>query len=218
MPANDATPNYTWLPFSHWHLSRNPFGELTREQRAEAAVVETQEFQSLLAGPRSALQFMGDCGHGKTTHMLALLSRYPDAAYTYLPEDGPCPPIAIGSPLFIDEAQRLPWLRRRQAFQRGVPLVLGTHRDLTRPLQRAGYQVHTVHVSADLNASRLCAILNRRIELASMGTGAPPHIDLPLAEKFITLFGCNIRAIEHFLYERIQQYSGATRGEMRFDD
>ena len=218
MTTNHAAPNYTWLPFGHWHLSRNPFGELTREQRTEAAVVDTAPLRALLAGPRSALQFIGDCGHGKTTHMLALLSHYPDAAYTYLPEDGPCPPIAAGSPLFIDEAQRLPWLRRRRALRRGVPLVLGTHCDLTVPLRRAGYQVHTVQVSANLTAPRLCTILNRRLELARLGSGETPRIDLALAERFIERFGRDIRAMEHFLYERIQQFSGAASGEMRFDD
>jgi len=218
MTTPHASPTYAWLPFGHWHLHRNPFGELTREQRTVAAVVETASLQAVLAEPQGAIQFIGHCGHGKTTHMLALLACYPQATYVYLPPDGPCPPIPTGTPLFIDEAQRLPWRRRREVLRRGGPLVLGTHRDLTSSLKRANYRVHTVNVSAKLSAHRLCEILNRRIALASLGTGTTPHVDLPMAQRLIDRFGHNVRAIEDFLYERIQQYSGVTCGEMRLDD
>ena len=97
-----------WLPWAGRNLCRNPFGELSRAERAEVAVVDLDSIAARLAKMRSAVQLIGDCGRGKTTRMLALAQRFPESSYVYLPEDGPCPAIAEGNPLLIDEAQRLP--------------------------------------------------------------------------------------------------------------
>lgn len=97
-----------WLPWASCNLRRNPFGELTREERAEVAEVDVDRIAGRVAKPHTAVQLIGDCGRGKTTRMLALMNRFPDASYVYLPENGPCPAIADGNPLLIDEAQRLP--------------------------------------------------------------------------------------------------------------
>ena len=215
MTAASHTP--AWLPFGHLNLSRNPFGELTREERVAAAVVDVEELRSWV-DDRHALQFIGDCGHGKTTHLLALLSMFSEAKYVYLPEDTRCPTIPDGSPLFIDEAQRLPLWRRFLVFRRNVPLVIGTHRDLSRPLRRAGYRVRTIDVAHGLTTTRLTSILNRRIELARIGPAIVPRIDDVVSGKLLARFGPNVRAMEHFLYERVQACSGDPRGEVRFSD
>ncbi|WP_417730126.1 hypothetical protein [Rosistilla oblonga] len=197
-----------WQPFAAMNLLRNPFGELTREDRVRAAVVDVADCIDRLQQPQTALQFIADCGRGKTTHLLSIAAQAPAAAYVYLPEDERCPPIPHGQPLLIDEAQRLPWLVRRRAFARGGALVLGTHVDLTGPLRRAGYRVWTYHVGQDLTAERLAQMLNRRIQLAQLCSGPIPQISETEAADWMVRHGSDIRAIEFDLYERFQQQIG----------
>jgi len=65
------------LPFAHLNLRRNPFGELDLSQRAALAVVDVDRFVRRLAQPGYAVQFTGDRGRGKTTHLLAILRHFP---------------------------------------------------------------------------------------------------------------------------------------------
>lgn len=194
----------SWQPFAPLNLIRNPFGELTRADRVRAAVVDTEDYLQRLQQPHIALQFVADCGRGKTTHLLSIAAQCPAGAYVYLPEDQRCPAIPVGEPLFIDEAQRLPWLTRRKVFARGGPLVLGTHVDLCGPLRRAGYTVWTYHVGNDLTPQRLVRVLNRRVEIARLGYAPLPEICEVEAAALIAQYGNDIRAIEDELYERFQ--------------
>ncbi len=60
-------------PYRRFNLVRNPFGELTRFEQAELAVCgQLSDWLELLKSPRAALQFVGDCGFGKTTLLLAI--------------------------------------------------------------------------------------------------------------------------------------------------
>ncbi len=89
-------------PFARLQLFRNPFGELTVAERAELAVIDTERYlQWLTHSPRAALQVIGPCGHGKSTHLRALqaawFARQPSAAsgelpaLVYFPEEGDQP-------------------------------------------------------------------------------------------------------------------------------
>ena len=62
-----------WLPWAWCNLRRNPFGELSRNERAELAVVDIDAIADHASEPYHAVQLIGDCGRGKTTRMLALL-------------------------------------------------------------------------------------------------------------------------------------------------
>ena len=199
--TNDLT---RWLPFAELNLLRNPFGELSREDRITAAVVDTDRWVGRLEDSRYALQLLGDCGRGKSTHMLALSSRFSTSAYVYLPEDQPLPLIPQGNPLFIDEAQRLPWWKRSPAFRRRVPLVLGTHQDLRAPLERFGYHVETVQVASFTSPARVHRVLNRRIELARLGPGDLPEISAAMVATLMEEFGDDLRSMEDWLYEQFQ--------------
>ena len=209
--------NCQWLPFASCNLRRNPFGELTRAERVELAVVDVDSISTLLTGPRSAVQLVGDCGRGKTTRMLALAGKFSDASYVYLPEDGPCPAIPEGNPLLIDEAQRLPRKLRRRIFATGLPLVLATHVDINRQLRRFGYAVHTESIGDGNTPELLCQLLNRRIEASRLKLGPVPIVSLDDARQLVRQFGSDIRSIEHYLYERVQNQV-AQHGEMRFVD
>lgn len=211
-------PALAWLPHARFNLRYNPFGELTRQQRIAAAVVEIDDHVQWLVGARRAVQFIGDCGRGKSTHLLAMLHCFPTAAHVYLPAIGALPEIPHGDPLLIDEAQRLPWHVRWRVFRRGVPLILGTHTDLISPLTRAGYTVRTIHVSENHDGVRLCKILNRRIEMARLGPGKIPEITLDEAERLVERFGNDIRSTEAYLYERMRSLMRSNHGELPFVD
>ena len=53
----------TSSPFARFNLRRNPFGELTREERAEVAIVDSLDvWLNWLSVPNRVLQFLGNCG------------------------------------------------------------------------------------------------------------------------------------------------------------
>jgi hypothetical protein len=191
-------------PYARYNLLRNPFGELTRDERAELAVVDTQHWLAEMATPSTALQFIGPQGHGKTTHLLAIQRKLPHAAYVYLPEDSPLPPILDNRPLLIDEAQRLPRRQRRTVFRAGGPLVLGTHDDLTNELQDSGLRVVTVCVARNLSPEQLMRMLNKRIEASRITAASVPRIERPQAQALLGKRGTSIREIEQELYDQFQ--------------
>ena len=195
------------LPFGHLNLRANPFGELEPQERAAIAVVETEPFVDCLTRSGRAVQFMGDPGRGKTTHLLAIMDHFPEAAYVHIPE-GRRPRIPHGNPLFVDEIQRLsPHYRRRvyrRANRRGVPLAMGSHLDVSGELTLAGFVVETVAVADKLDAVRLCEMLNRRIEWVRRDAGPLPEITIRTAQAMMARHGDNVRAIEGYLYELFQ--------------
>lgn len=206
-----SQPSSIPLPYAHLNLVRNPFGELSTEEWAELAVVETEPLLSSLSTERAAIQFLGDKGYGKTTHLLALKAVCPQAGYVHIPE-GETRPMPTGSPLLVDEAQRMTRRQRHAIFPAAVPLVLGTHRDFGRSLRRAGRNVTTIEVAQDSSPERLHRLLNLRIAASRRGPGTVPQVSLPTAADLLDEFGPNIRAIVHQLYERIQAME--TAGEM----
>lgn len=192
-------------PYSFLNLWRNPFGELTREERGELAVVELGGWIKFLDDKRSVLQFIGPCGHGKTTHLQAIERVLPGADYVYFPEDGPMPSVGDHRPMIIDEAQRMSWWQARLVFKRGGPLVLSTHVDLSKKILRAGLNVQTVNVTAPASASQLARILNRRIHASRLSDDVIPCITEADAVRLQHRFGGDIRAIEQYLYAQFQR-------------
>lgn len=201
------TPSPHAAPFAHLNLRRNPFGELELSQRAALAVVRVEPFVERLKQPGYAVQFLGGKGRGKTTHLLAILQHFPDAAYVHIGE-GQRPRIPRGQPLMIDEIQRLPRRRRRRVFRRHVSLAIATHEDVGAELARAGFDVQTIEAAASLDAGRLRQILNRRIQWARRGSGPLPSVTIETARELIGRFGDHVRAVEWHMYEVFQDLTG----------
>lgn len=191
------------LPFAHLNLRRNPFGEPAPEERAALAVAEVEPWAARLARGRFALQLVGECGRGKTTHLLALHARFPGAPLVRL---GPDLPLAVapGPLVFVDEAQHLPPRRRAALFRACGALALTTHEDLAPELRAAGLEVETVRLSG-LDPARLEAILTRRLEWARRGPGPIPTLAPGACERLVARFGDDVRAIEDHLYEQVQR-------------
>ncbi len=199
-----STNHPGWLPFGEFNLWRNPFGELTREERVELAVISKHELDLCVLNALEAVQLIGDCGNGKTTRMLTFHQQLPDSSYVYLPEDEPCPKIPVGIPVLVDEAQRLPRKEIRQLFSSGVPLILATHGDLRKRLQRYGYSVKTITIGEANTTEHIRTVLNRRIEASRLGPGPIPKIDRDEASRLHHAHGTDIRSIERELYHQFQ--------------
>jgi hypothetical protein len=192
------------LPFAHLNLRRNPFGEIDRSTRAELAVVDVGAYVSRLVEPGYAVQFLGEKGRGKTTHLLAIGRHFPQAVYVHISEDRR-PRVPRGRPLLIDELQRLPRWRRRLVYRRKAPLVIGTHIDYAQELRRAGYEVDTVVLDGMLDDARLESIVNMRIGHFRRGAGPVPRVRPETVRALLDRYGDDVRAIEAHLYERFQE-------------
>jgi hypothetical protein len=200
------SPRTVTLPFAHLNLRRNPFGEFTTEETEALAHVDIDDVVAKLSRPGFAVQYIGEKGYGKTTHLLAICAQFPDAGYVHIPE-GERVELPAGTPLLIDEAQRLTWRQRRQVFRSTMPLVLGTHVDFRRMLVRAGRDVETFSVDRQMDAERLCALLNARIIRVRRNDGRLPRIRLETARRLLQQFGPNVRRILHELYVTFQSLS-----------
>lgn len=185
------------LPFAHLNLRFNPFGEAEPDERAALAVVDLPEL-----GPGDAVQFVGDCGRGKTTHLLALRARWPGAVYERLDEgQDRCRGRVPATGLFLlDEAQRLRPSLLRELLARAAPVALGTHVDLRAA---AGRSLTTVRLN-DLSLARLRAVLERRIAWARRGGGTVPALPERTLLALRARHGDDLRAIEATLYDALQ--------------
>lgn len=192
------------LPFEHLNLRFNPFGELPLDQRHLFAVVPVDYYAERLGDDRSAIQFLGEKGRGKTTHLLAISERFHSSHYVRVPEEGRVR-IPIASLLIVDEIQRLsPW-QRGLVFRRRVPLVIGTHRDFARQMKRAGRDVCSVVVGALTDVKRLTLIFEKRIEYARRNEGPVPQIPQSSVERLQLRYGNDIRSMEGHLYKLFQE-------------
>jgi len=199
------------LPYEHLNLRHNPFGELDPCRRADLAVVDIDEIVSQLRSPRFAVQFLGGCGRGKTTHLLAIRAFFAHSPYMHIAEGQrvrELPEAQAGVPIFLDELQRLPRSLRRKLPVGKNPLVLGTHKDFHRALARAGYEVRTVRPARLLDAARVKRIFERRMEHARRSPGALPAIRGETIADLLRRYGGNVRGMEHEMYERFQELQG----------
>ncbi len=195
------------LAFSHLNLRRNPFGEPERSERGGLAIVDAGarvKWVRRLREPGFALQFIGEAGRGKSTHLLSLHRHFPDSPFVYVGE-GERPRIPRGAPLFLDEAQRVGRRRLARLFRRDSSFVIGSHRDHTGALVAAGLEVVTVHPANELDPAKLSRILERRIAWARRGPGPVPTVSAPDVLALLRQHGSDIRAIERRLYHVFQK-------------
>ncbi len=191
------------LPYAHLNLRRNPFGDVPLEERGALAVVDVDRWIERLGRTRFALQFRGERGSGKTTHLLAIRERFPEAPYYYFAERAPIPDIVSAPLLFLDETQRLTILLRSRLFRRNASFVIGTHVDHSWEMRVASMPHETVRLHG-LTAERLQAVVERRIESARRGPGPLPRVTASGTRKLVETYGHDVRAIEARLYDVFQ--------------
>ena len=192
------------LPFAQINLRWNPFRELTIEEWMQLSDVdEVSKYVEQLTDPLTVLQFTGGKGYGKTSHLLAVRAAIPTSVYLHIPE-GERRSVPDGSPLLIDEAQRLTWSQRRTVFRERRSLVLGTHRDFEAVLSHCGRRVTTLNVETSVTTDRLHRIFNARISMARRAEGPVPQVSEATAKELRIRFGSNVRRMIHELYLNFQ--------------
>jgi hypothetical protein len=200
------------LAYAHLNLRWNPFGEIDPEDVAHLAIVQVEQFVSRLQIPGFALQYLGDQGHGKTTHLLALHKYFPEAPYIHFQEKAPNPEIPPAPLLFLDETQRLPISLRKHLFSREASFVIGTHVDHSSEYKKAGLDYKSIHLKG-MTIDQLEMIIHRRIEWARRDHGPVPTVSRAEIDRLITLYDDDLLAILTSLYEEIQSLEETTDAE-----
>ena len=193
----------TQPPFAHLNLKFNPFGELTRKERATTAIVELDQLPALHSKNRVAIQFMGKHGRGKSTHLIALHKQFKDSPYTQI-HIGDKPTFNKNPIQFIDSIEILPTSRRKKLYRTTNILALTTHHDLSKELSGAGFEVISKTIFVD-NEQALKKIIDSRIEFARRDLGLLPDVGTQAIRQLITRFNDDIRAMEDHLYDVFQQ-------------
>lgn len=142
----DALPAFRAL-----NLRRNPFGELTPDEWARAAVVDLEPLLAWLDRDGRCLQLIAPCGRGKTTHLHALRAAIPGARFRRAGAD----PVGRDAVLLLDEADAVGPLTRYRHHRHARRLAIATHVDLARELGWFGWEVRTVHVAVRDRATSL---------------------------------------------------------------
>lgn len=191
------------LPFEHLNLRQNPFGAVSLEEQARLAVVDVDDYVEYLGEPGRVLEFKGDHGRGKTTHLLAIRRHFQGATYLRASREEGEVEVVDEPVVFVDEAQFLSGRQRRAVFESGRSYVVSTHESLRRVYERAGLTWKTVELTG-LDAGKLLEIAGRRIEAVRRGEGPVPEVCREVAEALIERHGDDLRTIEEHLYEVFQ--------------
>lgn len=191
------------LAFRHLNLRWNPFGEPDPWDIPSLAVVDVEAYVERLRRPGFALQYLGEAGRGKSTHLRVLHRYFPEMPYLKFPENTPIPRIPHAPVLFLDETQRLPPALRRRIFSRRGSFVIGTHEDHSAELAKAHVETVSIHLSG-MTPERLTQIIDRRLEWARRGPGPLPRLSPSRIGGLIETYGDDLSAILGRLYEEFQ--------------
>jgi len=193
------------LPFARANLRWNPFGEVPEAERGALTVpcFDVDAEVHALASPGHAVELVGDCGRGKSMHLLALHDHFSDSPMTRV-DPGERPSIPRADVVFVDESQRLSRAVRRRLFSRRASFVLATHESHAEELREAGVACRSFAV-ARTDVTHLRAIVQRRIEWARRGPGALPSVPTTLLEELSKRFADDLRGIEGALYTHFQR-------------
>lgn len=203
------------LAFEQLNLRWNPFGEPAPEDIAGLAVVDVEAHVERLGRPGFAVQYLGEAGRGKSTHLRALHRYFPDMPYLSFPENTNIPRIPHAPVLFLDETQRLPSGLRRRIFSRRGSFVIGTHEDHSMELAQAHVEAVTIHLRG-MTPDRLGQIIERRLEWARRGPGPLPRLSPTRIGALIEAYGDDLSAIIACLYEEFQTPgAGGEDGNLR---
>lgn len=192
------------LLYAHFNLRWNPFRGMEDNEWLQVVHIELSPLLKMLGQPGVAIQFIGDQGRGKSTHMRALHQHHPGSPFVYLhdrlQDPKPLPKIPNDQTCFIDESQRMTRWSRWRHFRNHRNLILGTHEDHTALLERRGFYVHTVNVhQKDPHVIKL--ILKRRVCYARRSNQALPIMTDSYLNDLISTYGDDIRSMETLLYD-----------------
>jgi hypothetical protein len=159
-------------PYQQFGLIGNPF-VLQPPGVAEKLWLNQGFDQSAEPGQRLLVQFLGEKGAGKSSHLLRWQRQQP-GPYYYVPAQGPGRwqrlPVVAGGIVYWDEVDRLPLPLLldglvRASYQR-CTVVVGTHRSLLGLARLLGLKTQGLHFQR-LRMAQLEAWIGRRIAVAT---------------------------------------------------
>lgn len=211
------------LPFESINLRWNPFGELTRAERAELAVFDAAPLVDHLNRAGRAIQLLGACGRGKSSYLLGLSARVEGGRYVRM--DSPrenswrtnpaLRPIQSIRVLLMDEVDAVSRRTRKAWARRSSCVAWAAHQDRERELRSLGFDVLTVRVDTMIDSELLARVFARRIEFARRSPRlAVPRVSERSIERLRREHNTDVRAMERALYESFQRLSsGSPSGE-----
>lgn len=191
------------LAFETLNLRWNPFGEPVSDDIVRLAVVDIEPYVEQLRKPGFAIQYRGESGRGKSTHLLALHHFFSDMPYLRFSENAKIPRIPYAPVLFLDETQRLPPSLRRRIFSRKASFAIGSHEDHSNELAGTVAELVSIELKG-LTYEHLMQIVQRRIEWARRGPGPLPNVPASRLTQLINEYGDDLSAILASLYEEFQ--------------
>ena len=195
----------TLFPFEALNLFRNPFGEFTPAERASMVVQDDDPLVRQLSEPGGAIQFVGECGRGKSSQLLGLSARLERSRFVRMRREATNPPPRERCQvLLMDEVDHVSSRRRAAWAKRAANVAWAVHGDRSKELRRLGFDVLTVRVAQATTSSHLAQIFARRIEACRKGPGKVPQVRSSTVERLLDEHGTDIRAMERELYEEFQ--------------
>ena len=220
VPEAATQPKWTRDGFAPLGLRWNPFGSVQEGELASLSLsdVPLEPLIEKLSRPpsegRFAVEFVGPCGHGKSTHLELLHAHFRAMPMTMLRPEERIPPIPHARIVFLDESQLLSRWQRWRLFRRPSHFVLGTHQSHVAELGASDIDVlhHEVgRLATDAFWTRVTAFIERRLSWASRpGDADPPQVPPRILEDIIARQGQHLRGIQDELYDHYQALANQT--------
>lgn len=194
-------------PFAHLNLMFNPFGSLTNAEVSKliVPVLNLEDLATFLNTHQNvAIQFFGDKGRGKTTHLIALHKIFPNAPIIFLERNKAKPTIPQSKIVFVDGVHKLWFWRRWKLWKQPQSIIFTSHFDYKKEFKNHKSNFLSFEIK-NWDLSHLHQILTNRIEMATENIEhSVPRISLETLEKLHQKYGDNFRGIIFELYDIFQ--------------
>ena len=158
-------------PYHSFGLRRNPFFAPQDLHIERDRWLDFGYSQAVSPGQRLFVQFLGEKGAGKTSHLLHWQQQTGGHYFYQAPWQWqtlpPCQPDKMGAAIaYWDEANRIPlptliWALKR-AYKLKLTVVVGSHQNLALFARLVGYQTQTFHLD-HLTLPRLKCWINQHL-------------------------------------------------------
>lgn len=192
------------LPFAHLNLTRNPFGQLSEEERNRIFVADVEPYRTFIETPGHALEFVAPAGRGKTSHLRALYDQFPDASFVRVENDDQEVLDVDSSVLFVDEFHFLHEKKRNQLYSQVRNLVIAAHVSFVDEMKSHGFDVRSIRLNG-YAPETLRRMFERRIQYCRRTDDPVPRLSNDVIQSLIDRYADNVRAMEHHLYNVFQE-------------
>lgn len=168
-------------------------------------VLEIEKLVEIIRNEQpSIIEFVGEKGRGKTTHLTFLQNYFPDTKIQLLEKGELFITETKTGLLFIDSIGEVPFLKRIKLYRNSkVTIVFTTH--FSRRIESAFFRkpFFSFRVKG-LTAERLKVILDKRIKLAAVKSYDGVVFTNEISEFLVKKYNDDLRSILRFLYLKFE--------------